>query len=213
MMKAAIFDVDGTLLDSVPIWKDAAERYLKTLGIKAEEGLSDIIWNMSIPEGAAYMKERYKLKFSVEEIVSGVVSVVRDFYYEEAVLKPGAFEFLQKLKKRKVPMVIATASDKSYLQVALQRNGIDDIFQKIITCEEVGAGKTNSKIYLEAADYLNLPPKDIWVFEDALYAVETAKNAGFFVVGIYDESSRECEGDIQSLCDLYWKDFMESKLF
>lgn len=208
-MKAAIFDVDGTLLDSMPIWKDAGARYLKTQGIDAEEGLSDVLWNMSIPEGASYMKMSYSLTCSADEIVNGIVAVVRDFYYKEVCLKPGAMEFLQELSHRKIPMVVATSSDRSYLQAAFQRNGIDGFFRKIFTCEEVGAGKTNPKIYLEASAYLKLPPEDIWVFEDALYAVETAKKAGFQVVGIYDECSKEHEEAIQKQSDLYWRDFTE----
>jgi len=211
-MKAAIFDVDGTLLDSMPIWKDAAARYLKAQGIEAEDGLAEVLCNMSIPEGASYLKARYQPDRPAEEIAEGVVAVVRDFYYEEACLKPGVFDFLQELERRQIPMVIATSSDRSYLQAAFQRNGIDSFFQKIFTCGEVGAGKSSPRIYLQAADYLQLPPQDIWVFEDALYAVETAKKAGFKVLAVYDESSQEQEEEIRRQSDLFLKDFTEKIL-
>jgi len=119
---------------------------------------------------------------------------------------------LQELERRQIPMVIATSSDRSYLQAAFQRNGIDSFFQKIFTCGEVGAGKSSPRIYLQAADYLQLPPQDIWVFEDALYAVETAKKAGFKVLAVYDESSQEQEEEIRRQSDLFLKDFTEKIL-
>ena len=209
MIRGAIFDADGTLLDSMGIWKDAGARYLKSFGKKTPPELSDILWNMSIPEGAAYLKETYMLPLSAEEIRQGILDVVRDFYCQEVLLKPGVFSFLQEMKTRGIPMVIATSSDRSYLETAFRRLGVDSFFERIFTCEEAGAGKESPKIYLDAAACLKLAPEEIWVFEDALFAAKTAKQAGFRVVGVYDESSKTDEEKLRKLCDTYIRNFTE----
>lgn len=164
---------------------------------------------MSIPEGADYLKETYMLPLSAEEIRQGILDVVRDFYCQEVLLKPGVFSFLQEMKTRGIPMVIATSSDRSYLETAFRRLGVDSFFERIFTCEEAGAGKESPKIYLDAAACLKLAPEEIWVFEDALFAAKTAKQAGFRVVGVYDESSKTNEEKLRKLCDTYIRNFTE----
>ena len=95
MIKSAIFDVDGTLLDSMKIWDDAGERYLSSVGKTAENGLSEKLCDMSLTEGAEYMKKQYALSFSTDEIVSGVLKIIEDFYFYEVGLKNGTKELLQ----------------------------------------------------------------------------------------------------------------------
>ena len=207
MIQAAIFDLDGTLLDSIPIWNVAGARYLKTLGAQAEPDLHKKIAHMSISEAAFYMKEHYQLTVSAEEIVTGVIGTVRDFYYYEAPLKRGVKEYLQKLSEQGIPMVIATTSDRSYLEAALTRTGVKHYFSRIFTCAEVGAGKTDPLIYQKAAEYLGTTPENTYVFEDAIHAIKTAKNAGFTVVGVYDAESEKHTAEIQALCDIYIQDF------
>lgn len=207
MIKAAIFDVDGTLLDSMPIWMDAGVRYLNDLHIVPEEDLAATLWDMSIPEGVAYLKEHYDLSYSHQEITDGIVNKVRDFYYYEAPLKPGVKEYLEKLDQMHVPMVIATSSDRSYLDAALTRTGIAHYFQKIFTCAEVGAGKTQPVIYNVAADFLGYPHESTFVFEDVIHAARSAKSAGFKVIGIYDETSAKDAAAMKEVCDLYIQDF------
>ena len=213
MIKAAIFDVDGTLLDSMPIWMDAGARFIRSLGIEPMEKLGEKMWDMSIPEGAAFMKEQHHLELSVEEIMQGVVDTVRDFYYTETPLKPGVLDFLLQVQSRDIPMVIATSSDRSYLDAALKRTGISQFFQRIFTCQEVGAGKTKPVIYEVAAEYLGETPEDIFVFEDVIHAVRSAKGAGFQVAGIYDEVSRKDLADMKEACDIFLQDFTEGEAF
>lgn len=111
MIKGAIFDIDGTLLDSMPVWENAGARYLATLGIKARSDLKERLDALSLPEGALYMQTEYKLSVTIEEILEGVNQVVKDFYFKEAVLKPGVCDLIQKLKKNQVRLIIATATD------------------------------------------------------------------------------------------------------
>ena len=213
VIKGAIFDVDGTLLDSMSIWMDAGARYLRSIHVEPETNLSEVLWNMSIPEGVAYVKEHYSLSLSEEEITGGILSTVRDFYLYEAPLKPGVEAFLEQLNHRGIPMVIATSSDKRYVKAAFARTGIDRYFKRIFTCEEMGASKMKPKIYKEAGKYLGYPPEEIFVFEDVIHAVQSAKKAHFPVVGLYDEASEKDREAMQAECDVYLKDFTEADIF
>ena len=190
-MTGAIFDVDGTLLDSMPIWEDVSVRYLKSLGVAAESNLSQKLERMSVEEGAAYIKENYNLRESEKEIAAATLKIVEDFYYNEAPLKPGVREYLEKLREDKIPMVIATSSVRLHVEAALRRLGVLDYFDKIFTCSEVGEGKTRPLIYEKAGEYIGGEFRDIYVFEDAIHALETAKQAGFYTVAVYDPSAEK----------------------
>ena len=203
MNKGAIFDVDGTLLDSMPIWDDASERFLTGLGVKAEPGLSDIMFRMSLDEGAAYLKSAYGLDLSEQEIKDGILGVIRDFYFYQAQLKPGAGEFLAQMKAREIPMYIATSSNREHIRAAFERLGVYNYFDGLITCEEAGAGKSDPRIFLLAADRMGLEPADIFVFEDVIHAIRTANSAGFVTVGVYDAASSSDNTAIREESGLY----------
>lgn len=212
-IKGAIFDVDGVLLDSMGIWDDVADRYLKKLGYEPEPGLRDILFPMSVEEGAVYVKEHYHLSQQVDEIASGVIQIVEEFYMQEVPLKPGVGEFLMEMKGRNIPMAVATSSDKSHIRAAFTRLQIMDYFKEIHTCAEVGAGKSEPKIYKEAAASLGTKPEETVVFEDALHAIRTAKQAGFPVVGVYDAANVKDEAQIQSMVTLYLKEWDCSRMW
>ena len=214
LMKAAIFDVDGTLLDSMGIWESVGARYLKSQGIEAEPDLWKIMFTMSIEEGASYLKNQYHLAWTESEIVQGVQDIVRDFYYEEAELKPGARELLQYLDGRGVVMALATSSVRSHVEQAFKRLGIWDYFQVMYTCSEVGEGKRESaRVYQEASEYLGISPKDTYVFEDVLHALETAKTAGYAVAGVYDSYSEKDQERIRQMSDVYLYSLMDYKKY
>lgn len=202
--QACIFDVDGTLLDSMPVWDDIGERYLTSLGIPARAGLKDALDTMSLEQGAAYLKEEYHLEESVSQIIKGVLKIVSDFYRFEAPLKPGVKETLEWLSAEKIRMVIATSGDGELAEAALKRNGIQKYFEHIYTCTEAGAGKDEPTIYLKAAEFLQTKPENILVVEDAVHAAETAKKAGFIVVGVYDESNDANISRLKEICDHYY---------
>ncbi|MGE9975257.1 HAD family hydrolase [Coprococcus catus] len=202
MMQYAIFDVDGTLLDSMFIWEEAVDRTLRQKGIVPEEGLIDAIMHMSMEEGAAYVKERYRLPESSEEILTGIVAVVEQFYREEAGFKKDVRALLDEFKNRNVKMVVATSGSAELAGAALERLGVRDYFLRIFSCGEIGAGKTQPDIFLKAAETLGSTPAETWVFEDAIHAVRTAKRCGFKVTAIYDESSKKDWEEIRSLGDV-----------
>lgn len=205
MIKGAIFDMDGTLLDSMPVWEHACERYLEKKGIVAEKNLSEILFSMSMGEGAEYVKEKYGLSETVDAIIDGVNAIVYEAYEKDVMPKPGVEAFLQQLQEAGIPMVVATSSDRAMAEVAFERIGLLPYFKQIFTCSEIGAGKSQPDIYFAAAECLGTKPEDTWVFEDACYAIETAKNAGFRAVGLFDATSEKDREQIQAIADVYAK--------
>ena len=216
MIKGAIFDVDGTLLDSMEIWEDVAIRYLKSIGVEAEPDLPEVMFTMSLPEGAAYVKEHYRLTRETDEIIKGVLDIIRKYYEETAPLKPGVTKILEELSGKRIPMTVATSNNKEEVEAAFKRLGIASYFSRIFTCEEVGAGKTRPDIYMKAAEYMGTRPEETVIFEDVLHAIRTAKKAGFLAVGLYDEASKADQKAIEKEADWYAKsmeglDIMESQ--
>lgn len=213
MLKGIIFDADGTLIDSMHIWHDVSLRYLSRRGFEPLPGLTDLIFTMTLTEGCSYIKELYGIPDTVGQIIDDILSLIRDFYYYEVQLKPGVFEFLSGLHERGIPMVIATAGVRETLEAALARLGIRDFFDKLFFCTELSTSKREPFIYEHAAHHLGLEPSEICVFEDALYAVRTAKAAGFYVVGIADESQADKRDDIIKTADMFFRNFTDSDRF
>jgi HAD superfamily hydrolase (TIGR01509 family) len=208
-IEGAIFDFDGTLLDSMFIWDRIGEDYLISRGIKPRENLSETFKSMSLLQAAEYYQNEYGLTDSTDEIMSGVNKMIEHFYIDEVLPKEGVKEFLVGLKKYNVKMCIATATDKHLVEAALRRNQMLDYFSEIFTCTGVGSGKDNHAIYLEALEHLKTRKAATLVFEDALYAVRTAKKAGFIVVGVYDKSEQKNEKTIREKSNVYIKSFAE----
>lgn len=203
MIRGAIFDVDGTLLDSLGIWEEADIRYLETLGIRAEEGLGQILYPMTLMEASEYIKKHYPVQETAEEIASGVLKLVRKYYEQEAPLKAGAEELLKALEERGIPMAAATTGERPLVDAAFERLGIRSFFQEIFTCTEAGSGKDRPKIYQLAAESLGTRPWETLVFEDALYAVETAVKAGFVTVGVEEPYNAADRKKLEDTADVY----------
>lgn len=203
----AIFDMDGTILDSMGAWRDAGTRYLDTIGVRAEEGLDKMLFTMTLPEAAVYLKNRYRIAGSTGEIVDGINQTIRRFYFFDAELKPGTEDLLAKLRAAGVPMAIATVTNRLCVDAVLKRTGVWDMFDVILTVDDVGVGKDRPDIYLRAAETMVTDPEKTLVFEDALHAVRTANSAGFVTVGVFDEYSIDVQEKIKQESRFYLHDF------
>jgi len=202
-LKSAIFDLDGTLLDTMDIWQRLGSMYITSLGKIPEEGLDEILAPMSLEESCGYLKTRYCFDMSEVEIRLGLTALLERFYREEAKLKSGASELLNGLSKLGIIMAAATSGDRKLASAALERLGISDRFKALLTCSELGTSKQEPKIYYFATEILGTSPCETAVFEDALYAVETAGKAGFFTFAVHDASNEAETDKIYEACRVY----------
>lgn len=202
-IKGAIFDLDGTLLDSMCIWETAGIRYLESLGIKPRPDLRDTILPLSIVQAAMYFQKEYGVTYSVPEIMAGIDKSVEEFYFNSAEPKRGVISFLNLLKERGVKMCVATATNRRLVEAALSRNGMLDYFIKIVTCTEVGSGKDKPEIFSTALSVLGTRREETYIFEDAYYAIKTAKESKFPVVAVSDKSAEKHREEITRLADIY----------
>ena len=208
MIKGAIFDLDGTLLDSMFIWDTIGEEYLRSLGKEPHEDLKETFMTLTLEEAAEYYREHYGVTLSVKEIVDGVNAMVEQTYRTKVTLKPGIFEYLAWLKENRVRMCVATVTDRYLVEETLERLGVRHYFSEIFTCAEVGFGKDKPVIYQKALEHLETQKRDTYVFEDMLFALNTAKTDGFPTVGVYDRHEVH-QDELKELADYYIFDFTD----
>ena len=208
MIKGAIFDLDGTLLDSMFIWDTIGEEYLRSLGKEPHEDLKETFMTLTLEEAAEYYREHYGVTLSVKEIVDGVNAMVEQTYRTKVTLKPGIAEYLAWLKENGVRMCVATVTDRYLVEETLERLGVRHYFSEIFTCAEVGFGKDKPVIYQKALEHLETEKRDTYVFEDMLFALNTAKTDGFPTVGIYDRHEAH-QDELKELSDYYVLDFTD----
>ena len=208
MIKGAIFDLDGTLLDSMFIWDTIGEEYLRSLGKEPHEDLKETFMTLTLEEAAEYYREHYGVTLSVKEIVDGVNSMVEQTYRTKVTLKPGISEYLAWLKENGVRMCVATVTDRYLVEETLERFGVRHYFLEIFTCAEVGFGKDKPIIYQQALEHLGTEKSDTYVFEDLPFALNTAKTDGFPTVGVYDRHE-EHQDELKELSDYYVLDFTD----
>ena len=208
MIKGAIFDLDGTLLDSMFIWDTIGEEYLRSLGKEPHEDLKETFMTLTLEEAAEYYREHYGVALSVKEIVDGVNSMVEETYRTKVTLKPGIAEYLAWLKGNGVRMCVATVTDRYLVEETLERLGVRHYFSEIFTCAEVGFGKDKPVIYQKALEHLGTAKDETYVFEDMLFALNTAKTDGFPTVGVYDRHEVH-QDELKGLADYYVLDFTD----
>ena len=195
----AIFDMDGTLIDSMVFWKNLATEYLNSKGVREIPAkILERIKPMTISESATLFQGTFGLTGDIE---SEMNTMMDDHYRKDIPLKPGVREYLQRLHARGTRMCVASATAEYLMDVCLTRLGVRDYFEFLLSCETVGAGKRSPIVYHTSAQRLTAMPQEIAVYEDALYAIETAKAAGYYVVGVYDDSAADSWQAVKEMAD------------
>ena len=206
MIKGAIFDFDGTLVDSMFIWDTIGETYLRSLGKEPKENLSETFKTFTLEQSAEYYREHYGVKLSVQEIVDHINATVTEIYRTKVTLKDGIEEFLKKLRADGVKMCVATVTDKIIVEDVLKRLGIRSYFEEIFTCADIGYSKETPHIYRAALSHLGTKKTETVVLEDAFHALITAKNDGFPVVAVYDPHEKK-QALMRASADYYISDY------
>ena len=197
-IKGIIFDLDGTLLDSMSIWENVDKDFLEENGAVYTRDVSEAVKKMTVFDSADYFKTKFSLEHSHEYIIKRIEEMVSEKYFYSIPLKSGVYETIKKLHEKKIKMCVATATYNRLAEAALKRLEIYDMLEFVLTCSDVGAGKNKPDIFFKAAEKMNLKIEETAVVEDSLHCIETAKNAGFFTVGVFDPVS--CD-DWQKICN------------
>ncbi|MDR2569087.1 MAG: HAD family phosphatase [Oscillospiraceae bacterium] len=207
-IKGVIFDLDGTLLDSMWMWGEVAVRYITGHGATPRPGFVEALRPLNTIEEAQYYIDEYGIDLPVDEVIAGRDGMMVEFFSRDVKLKNGVLQFLDLLREHDVKMCVATASDRWLAEPALRLHGIDDYFGHVFTCGEEDTNKKSPDIFIRAAEFLGSDIGDTLVVEDALYAMKTAKKAGFIVAGVYDKSYDDLQDEIKAVCDYYVPDSM-----
>jgi HAD superfamily hydrolase (TIGR01509 family) len=211
-IEGVLFDLDGTLIDSMGIWKEIDEEYLGRYGLTVPEGMKEEIEGMGFTETAIYFKSRFELKDSIEQIKKDWLDLTFEFYTTQVALKEGVFDFLNSLKARRIPLGIATSNSIELAKAALKSHGILEYFETVCTSCDVKKGKPSPDIYLKASGSIGVPPSKCLVFEDVPMGIIAGKTAGMKVCAIADKHSVNQEAKIRSLADYYITDYHQISL-
>lgn len=208
--KAVIFDMDGSLVDSMWIWTEVDRIYMEKYSLTEPETFHKDIEGMSYIETAQYFVDTFQtLRCTREEVMQEWRDMTVELYATKVFPKPGAVEFLDEMRRRGVLLGIATSNDRQIAQAALDAQGLSEYFSSVCTSSEVAAGKPAPDMYLKVAEDLGVAPADCLVFEDIPNGILAGKNAGMSVCAVDDDFSRRDEPEKKRLADYYIRNFYE----
>lgn len=187
-IKAIIFDMDGTMVDSLDVWAESDVIFLNRLGHEYDRSVSEDMKTMHYVAACEYLKERFSIPMSVEEVADSIMEIVRQKYINDVPLKEGVYDFMLKQKNSGIKMCVATSNDKALAELTLKHLGVYDMLEFVKTSDEVGCSKESPLIFEKCAAEMGVKPEETMVFEDSVHAAESAYGAGFYTVGVYEES-------------------------
>lgn len=206
---AVIFDMDGTLVDSMWMWHQIDIEYLGRFGIPLPDKLQADIEGMSFHETAVYFKNRFHLEDSIERIKDTWNAMAWDKYEREVPLKPGVKAFLDQCRSRGIKLGIATSNSRELTETIIKTHSLQEYFDCIMTGCDVKKGKPAPDVYLAVADKLEVKPEHCLVFEDIIPGIMAGKNAGMRVCAVEDVYSSDIRAQKQELADYYITDYTE----
>lgn len=208
-IKGAIFDLDGTIVDSMWVWSQLDIDYLQAKGYTMPEDLRNEISHLSFHQTAVYFKEKFNLTDSIEKILNDWHNMSFNYYEKKVKLKPGVKDFFKLLKSKKIKIALATSNSLPLLEACLKNNGVYDYFDSITTTDEVSNGKNFPDVYLLAAKKLRIKSENCIVFEDILPAIKGAKAADMKVIAVKDDECPNSKEDLLKHADGYIDSFLD----
>ena len=205
-IKGAIFDMDGTIINSLMfwdyLWQRIGEKYMGDAAFKPSDEINKKVRTMVYEDAMAYFKDCYRLPVDTDEFITFASSGIFEFYKDVATVKDGAERLLASLREKNIKVCLASATAMEEVKYALECHGLLKYFDLVLSCADIGVGKDQPDIYLEALRSLHLSQDEVCVFEDSYVALETAKKAGFQTVGIFDRYNFEQER-LKKASDIY----------
>ena len=210
-MKGAIFDVDGTLLDSMTVWYHITDRFFKDRGLVMTDENAERYREMTLEESLPLIREEFNLDMTMDEVWAEFRRLAGIEYENNIAMKPYAKEYIEKLRADGVKIAVATSGYEQLCKSAFKRLGVIGCIDAYAFSSEVGVNKGNPDIYLLAAKRLGLSPKECVVYEDIALGINGAKKAGFETCAIYDDTNAAQTDELKRLSDHYitgWKELL-----
>ena len=203
MKKGVIFDLDGTLAESMHVWENADFEISKKYGFTPDEEYWQTVSSSSFLEGAAYIAKRFTDGVSAEQIADELYALALNDYKYNVEMKDGAVELIKKLHNDGMKIAIATSNVEEMTHAVLKRAGVFEYIDAFVYCDEVGKNKAFPDVYLRAAQKMGINADECYIFEDVPYALEGAKASGAEVIAVYDEFSADKESEMRQKSDRY----------
>lgn len=201
-IEGALFDCDGTLLDSLDTWRGLESMLEREAGVHVTPEERKLFATFTIPEVSRFFHEQYGLAGSTEEVIGIVDNYMMAYYAHQARPLPGVVNLLQACAAAGVKMSVTSSSTPEYLEAGLVCAGIREYFDVVFSVDEVGAPKREPVIFHEACQRMGTNASTTWGFEDSVYAMHTLRNAGYPVVGLYDEAQGVLRADVLDVADV-----------
>lgn len=202
-IRYAIFDMDGTILNSMPYWDNLLRNYITSKGYTVTEEVERKAAAMTVKEAVAYVKDIFNIDVPTGDIEKSLIDIIKRQYKEEIPAKKRTVDIIKELHKQNIKMCILTSSDYDCAVEAIKRNGLSECFDNIFTSDRLKMSKRDPDIYRETAKRMGFDITKTVVFEDAMHGVSSAKNAGFYVVAVYDTASQADWDKIKDLADVH----------